>query len=139
VSATALQRAVERVRAEYGAAADGVRALIGDVTTTIIEPPVDVWFDRAVFHFLTEPEDVAAYVLAMRAGLRRGGYAVVSTYALDGPETCSGLPVARYDAASLVAALDARAWQVLRTERREHVTPWDAVQPFTTVVLHRPE
>ncbi|MFN8158824.1 MAG: class I SAM-dependent methyltransferase [Candidatus Nanopelagicales bacterium] len=139
VSATALQRAVDRVRNEYGAKADGVQALIGDVTTTILEPPVDVWFDRAVFHFLTDPEDVAAYVLALRAGLRRGGYAVVSTYALDGPDTCSGLPVTRYDATSLIAALDARAWEVLRTERRQHVTPWDAVQPFTTVVLRRPE
>ena len=139
VSATALQRAVDRVRHEYGAKADGVHALIGDVTTTILEPPVDVWFDRAVFHFLTDPEDVAAYVLALRAGLRRGGYAVVSTYALDGPDTCSGLPVTRYDATSLIAALDARAWEVLRTERRQHVTPWDAVQPFTTVVLRRPE
>ncbi|HET7900017.1 MAG TPA: class I SAM-dependent methyltransferase [Candidatus Nanopelagicales bacterium] len=139
VSATALQRAVERVQLEYGPKAEGVRAMIGDVTTTILEPPVDVWFDRAVFHFLTEPEDVAAYVLALRAGLRRGGYAVVSTYALDGPDTCSGLPVTRYDAESLIVALDARAWTVIRAERREHVTPWDAVQPFTTVVLHRPE
>ena len=139
VSATALQRAVERVQKEYGADADGVHAVVGDVTTTILEPPVDVWFDRAVFHFLTEPDDVAAYVLALRAGLRRGGYAVVSTFGLDGPETCSGLPVTRYDATSLIHALDARAWEVLRTERRQHVTPWDAVQPFTTVVLRRPE
>lgn len=139
VSATAMQRAVDRVRAEYGAAAEGVHPVIGDVTSTFLEPPVDVWFDRAVFHFLTEPEDIAAYVLSLRAGLRRGGFAVVSTFALDGPETCSGLPVARYDAPSLVAALDARAWEVLRTERRQHVTPWDAVQPFTSVVLRRPE
>lgn len=139
VSATALHRALERVQAEYGDAAHGVHALIGDVTSTVIEPPVDVWFDRAVFHFLTDPEDRAAYVLALRAGLRRGGYAVVSTYATDGPDTCSGLPVERYDAASLVAALDARAWELLRSERREHVTPWDDVQPFTTVVLRRPE
>ena len=76
---------------------------------------------------------------SLRAGLRRGGYAVVSTFGLDGPETCSGLPVTRYDATSLIHALDARAWEVLRTERRQHVTPWDAVQPFTTVVLRRPE
>jgi SAM-dependent methyltransferase len=138
LSGTALHRVVERVRAEFGERAAGVRALVGDVRTTVLEPPVDVWFDRAVFHFLTDPEDKAAYVLAMRAGVAPGGYAVVSTFAEDGPEECSGLPVARYDSDGLVTALDASRWTLVRSERRVHTTPAGVEQPFTTVVLRRP-
>lgn len=138
LSGTAVHRAVERVQAEFGEAAGHVHALVGDVRATVLEPPVDVWFDRAVFHFLTDPQDRAAYVLAMRAGVAHGGYAIVSTFAPDGPETCSGLPVMRYDADGLVAALDAHRWTLVRSERRVHTTPWDSEQPFTTVVLRRP-
>ena len=60
-----------------------------------------LWHDRAAFHFLTDGNDRAAYVARLGRGLKIGGHAIIATFAPDGPEKCSGLPVARYDSASL--------------------------------------
>jgi SAM-dependent methyltransferase len=118
--------------------ADGRRAttIVGDVLTHAFEEQYDVWHDRAVFHFLVEAGQRAAYSSQLRAALRPGGLAVLGTFAEDGPEQCSGLPVARYDAASLAAEVG-DGFTLLDSRRAEHHTPWDAVQPFTWVVLRR--
>jgi SAM-dependent methyltransferase len=139
LSAAALHKVRERLEAEDAARAKHVRYMIGDVRGINVGHPVRVWFDRAVFHFFTDPEDRAAYILAMRGALEQGGLAIVSTYAPDGPTTCSGLPVENYDVGDLVAALDAKSWRLVRSERRLHTTPQGDEQPFTVVVLERPE
>jgi len=96
----------------------------------------DVWHDRAVFHFLTRPDDRASYVRLATSSVEPGGHLVLSTFALDGPTHCSGLEVARYDAASL-AKVFGSAFSLIGADREEHRTPWDAVQPFTWVTLRR--
>jgi SAM-dependent methyltransferase len=139
LSPTALARTRDRLRAAHQQVDAHVRTVVADVLELELHRPADVWFDRAVFHFLTDPADIAVYVASMRSGLRPGGHAVVATFAEDGPLTCSGLPVSRYGPQALVAALDAESWELERSERRVHRTPWDAEQPFTVVVLRRPE
>lgn len=94
----------------------------------------DVWHDRAVFHFLVEPSEVASYRQTMRSALNRDAVVVVATFAEDGPTHCSGLPVRRYDADALVEALGA-GLTLVASAREEHVTPTGAVQPFTWVAL----
>ena len=116
--------------------ANRVTTIVGDVLTAALDEQYDVWHDRAVFHFLVEPGQRAAYVAQVRRALAPGGLLVVGTFAEDGPEQCSGLPVARYDADALVAELG-DGFTVVDTRRAEHHTPWDAVQPFTWVVLRR--
>jgi SAM-dependent methyltransferase len=95
-----------------------------------------VWHDRAVFHFLTSPRDRAAYLATLRAALPGGGTVILATFAADGPEYCSGLPVARYAPADLAAELT-RAYgdAVSITGRRsqQHRTPAGTVQPFTWI------
>lgn len=92
-----------------------------------------LWHDRAVFHFLLEDVDRARYLGLLRAALLPGAHIVMGTFAEDGPEYCSGLPVARYSAASLAMALGTGA-HVVRTSREVHVTPSGAAQPFTWLV-----
>lgn len=128
------EAALERIRAGAGPEL-GVRLVVADARCYAPEQPVAVWHDRAVFHFLTDEADRALYRQALRQALRPGGFAVVSTFASDGPESCSGLPVTRYDADGLVAALGLAAADVVRTERRVHRTPWGSEQPFTIVVV----
>ena len=94
-----------------------------------------LWHDRAVFHFLTAPEDRAAYRQTLNAAVVPDGWLVVGTFAADGPEQCSGLPTARYDADALAAEFS--GWEVVDARREEHHTPWDAVQPFTWLLLRR--
>ena len=126
VSETALAAA----RARLGAKSARVRWVAADVTQW--EPPpaaYDLWHDRAAFHFLTEPADRAAYLARLRKALRPRGHVIIATFAPDGPERCSGLPVVRYDAASLAEILGA-AFRLVDARRDEHRTPWAATQRF---------
>jgi len=99
------------------------------------QPPrrYGLWHDRAVFHFLLEHDDRARYLALLRTSLLPGAHLVMGTFAEDGPEYCSGLPVARYSAGSLALALGAGV-HVVRTGREVHVTPSGAEQPFTWLV-----
>lgn len=116
--------------------ASSVTTIVADVLTHGFEEHYDVWHDRAVFHFLTEPEQRAAYAEQVGRAVAPGGLVVIGTFAPDGPETCSGLPVARYDADSLAAELG-EGFTLVDSRRAEHHTPWDSIQPFTWVVLRR--
>jgi hypothetical protein len=89
-----------------------------------------------VFHFLTDPADRARYLRALTQATAPGSTAVFGCFAPDGPEHCSGLPVARYDADSLAACLG-QDWTVIGTDREEHLTPRGKIQPFTWVALQR--
>ena len=89
----------------WRARADRVHWIVADATAWEPVKAYDIWHDRAAFHFLTDENDRAAYIARLARGVKAGGHAIIATFALDGPETCSGLPVARYDSASLAQAL----------------------------------
>jgi trans-aconitate methyltransferase len=80
-----------------------VKWIVADVTEWEPSRQYDLWHDRAAFHFLTEAADRAAYLDRMRQAIRPGGHAIIATFAIDGPDRCSGLPVMRYDATLLSA------------------------------------
>jgi trans-aconitate methyltransferase len=128
--------ALEAARARLGTQAAKARWIVADVTAW--QPPAtyDVWHDRAAFHFLTDANDRAAYVACLKGGLKPGGHAIIATFAPDGPERCSGLPVVRYDAESLGRALG-REFRLLQTRRHEHATPWGSRQVFQFSVFRR--
>ena len=89
----------------------------------------DVWHDRAVFHFLTDPEDRAAYVQAVFRAVKPGGHVIVATFAEDGPDQCSGLPVMRYSADGLHDEFG-DSFTLLRHEKEAHHTPAGKIQQF---------
>jgi SAM-dependent methyltransferase len=128
-------------RRRLGPAAEQVAWVVADVR--FWRPPrhYDCWHDRAVFHFLVDPGDRTRYGEALSSGTAGGAVAVVGTFAADGPQMCSGLPVARYDADRLRAVLSAASgvgWQLVGGTSEQHRTPAGAVQPFTWVVVRRP-
>jgi trans-aconitate methyltransferase len=128
--------ALTAAKARLGAPADRVHWLVADAT--IWEPArrYDIWHDRAAFHFLTDANDRAAYIARLTRGLRAGGHAIIATFAPDGPEKCSGLPVARYDSASLGRTLGT-SFKLVHTQRHEHATPWGSRQIFQFSVFRR--
>ena len=128
--------ALKAAKARLGVRADRVRWLVADATIWEPVKQYDIWHDRAAFHFLTDGNDRAAYVARLGRGLKIGGHAIIATFAPDGPEKCSGLPVARYDSASLGRALGT-AFNLVHTQRHEHATPWDARQIFQFSVFRR--
>src|ERR1700759_5609993 len=72
-----------------------------DVAGTWSLTPMDIWHDRAVFHFLTESADRAVSFAPRHQTLKPGGTAIIAPFASDGPATCSCLPVVRYSPATL--------------------------------------
>jgi 2-polyprenyl-3-methyl-5-hydroxy-6-metoxy-1,4-benzoquinol methylase len=125
LSANALEAAKKRI----GAAAADVDWIVADVTTWQPAGTYDVWHDRAAFHFLTEARDRAAYRERLQAAVRPGGQVIIGTFALDGPEKCSGLPVQRYDGKSLAAELGP-SFELVDTRTETHHTPWQSTQAF---------
>lgn len=125
ISAAALQ--IDRQR--LGSASADVDWIEADVTTWRPQRQYDVWHDRAAFHFLTEPADRASYIERLRQALVPAGQVIIGTFALDGPEKCSGLPVQRYDARSLADTLGSD-FRLLETCSEIHRTPWQSTQSF---------
>jgi SAM-dependent methyltransferase len=126
ISAAALTAAKTR----QGAAAENVLWLEGDITTVKLPAlSCDVWHDRAVFHFLTTPEQRQAYVQNVLHAVKPGGHVIVSTFAADGPLQCSGLPVMRYEPDELHAEFGA-PFQLVKHEKEEHHTPGGITQKF---------
>lgn len=128
--------ALANARQRVGAAGDAVRWIAGDVTTWQPQRAFGVWHDRAAFHFLVEESDRKAYLDRLHRGVRAGGHAVIGTFALDGPEQCSGLPVQRYDPATLSRTIGP-GFELIAGEAHRHATPWGAPQSFQFSVLRR--
>ena len=117
-------------RERLGARAALVRWLEADARAVpVASSPYAVWHDRAVFHFLTDPRDRAAYVDSLRAAVRVGGHVIVASFAPDGPTQCSGLPVMRYSCESMHLELGA-SFRPLDSVREAHHTPGGATQAF---------
>ncbi|NPU65993.1 class I SAM-dependent methyltransferase [Bradyrhizobium sp. 83012] len=123
------EAALAAARARLGAPAATVGWIAADVRRWRPQASYDVWHDRAAFHFLTDAVDREAYVARLRSAVVPGGAVIIGTFALDGPEKCSGLPVVRYDAQSLAGTLGTGF--VLQDNCTEaHRTPWGSVQKF---------
>jgi SAM-dependent methyltransferase len=130
------QSALAAARARLGRLAAGVTWIVADVVRWKPLQRYDVWHDRAAFHFLTDVADRTAYVGCLREALQPGGHAIIATFALDGPERCSGLPVVRYDTASLGAVLGS-AFNLVETRHHDHHTPTGSTQRFQFSVFRR--
>jgi len=130
------QAAIDRARKRLGDRATQVDWIVADVTAGPDLGTFDVWHDRAVFHFLTAPADRAAYVALLARTVPVGGHAVIATFALDGPEKCSGLEVRRYDGNSLAAELGPR-FRLMKSVPEMHRTPWNAPQSFQYSLFKR--
>lgn len=128
--------ALARSRARLGEAHNQVRWIEADVTAEWQVEPVDVWHDRAVFHFLTEAGDRATYLERLRAAVKPGGTVIIATFAPDGPERCSGLDVRRYDAGALGAELGA-GFSLVEALSEQHRTPHGGMQAFCYAVFRR--
>jgi SAM-dependent methyltransferase len=128
--------ALDAAKKRLGESAARVKWVVADVTTWHPAQTYDLWHDRAAFHFLTDPARQSAYVERLRKALKPAGFAIIGTFAPDGPERCSGLPIVRYDATALAARLGDQ-FELIDARRHEHTTPWGAVQRFQFSTFRR--
>ncbi len=124
------QTAIEVSKKRLGAAAQQVNWITGDVTEVPLDADAyDVWHDRAVFHFLTNPAHRISYVRQVARAVRPGGHVIVSTFGPEGPTKCSGLEVMRYDADSLHGEFGGR-FRLVESSKELHQTPFGTTQQF---------
>lgn len=121
--------ALHHAQGRLGAESRKVRWIEGDVTEFNSGQKFRFWHDRAVFHFLTKPEEVRRYLAVMGSSLDSGAFAMIATFAPDGPEKCSGLFVQRYSHESLQEILGL-PYEMLRKEQEVHLTPSGVSQKF---------
>jgi len=133
ISASSLEITKQRL----GPRGANLQWIVGDASGYQFAPEsFDLWHDRAVLHFLVDPADARAYVDNAAHAIRPGGHAVIGGFANDGPEKCSGLPVARRDAGD-IANLFGAAFTLVDQRHETHKTPGGAPQSFAYALLRR--
>lgn len=130
------EEALSVTRARLGPKATTVTWIASDLLAWRPERTFEVWHDRAVLHFLVDPAERARYRATLEAAIPAEGHVIVGTFAPDGPDRCSGLPVVRYDDRGLSETVGPE-FELLHTRRHEHRTPSGAVQPFTWAAFGR--
>jgi 2-polyprenyl-3-methyl-5-hydroxy-6-metoxy-1,4-benzoquinol methylase len=125
ISANAIDRAKLRLQEK----APLVHWVISDVLNFNTNRKFDIWHDRAAFHFLTSQRDQTRYLNKVHQFLKPEGYLVMSTFAKDGPEKCSGLPVQRHSEDSL-SRLFVKYFDKIKCVAKEHITPFSTLQKF---------
>ena len=123
ISQAALNRSQERL----GSKANSVQWIQADITTFQPKKKYSLWHDRAVFHFLTQKEDIETYANTVSTAVDQ--YLLMSTFSKEGPLKCSGLPITQYDAESISANFSA-AFELIQQDREVHTTPFDTTQAF---------
>jgi hypothetical protein len=132
ISATGMQYA----RWRLGPQAERIRWRTTDILTWRPERRYQAWHDRAVFHFLTTSHACQQYLQTLRAATTADAAAVFGCFAPDGPQHCSGLPVARYNPQELPGQLG-NDWTLISQDREEHITLTGTAQPFTWAAFRR--
>jgi trans-aconitate methyltransferase len=132
ISSKALSQAQERL-GDLSAQIEWIEA---DVTMFSGSRTFMLWHDRAVFHFLIEPESRKQYLISLQKSLRPNGYAIIATFSTTGPKQCSGMDVMQFDETSLATEMGS-AFQLERSLQKKHTTPWGSNQDFIYCLFKR--
>lgn len=130
--------ALSLVRGRLASHAAGGR--LHTITSNIVdfrpERTWQVWHDRAVLHFLIDPQQRQDYARIAADAVAPGGVAIIGGFAPDGPTHCSGLPTWRVSARER-AELFASDFALIGEEAEIHRTPSGADQSFSWSILRR--
>ncbi len=128
--------ALSRSKVRLGEFAGKISWIVADITQWQPQRMWDIWHDRAVFHFLTDRSAQGAYIAALKRGTSAGSAVIMATFALNGPERCSGLPVQRYSPATLAARLGPD-FRLYAEAAETHPTPFGTNQEFAYAAFRR--
>ena len=128
--------ALEKAKVAWGEAGKNIKTMAADVLTFEPQEKYHFWHDRACFHFLVEAEGRKAYIQTLLNSLEIGGYFLLSTFAIQGPNACSGLPVRRYDAALALAEFGEN-FDLIEEQFETHITPWEKDQELIYLLFKR--
>lgn len=122
-------KALSHARRRLGQQAEQVNWITADITEFSPPQPYSLWHDRAVFHFLTSEQDQQKYVDVLQHGTKPGAHIIIASFAIGGPEKCSGLDIVQYDADKLCSVLGA-SFELVEQHSELHITPSNMEQKF---------
>lgn len=128
------EHALERARRRLGDKGANVQWIVCDVTDFHPTARYDVWHDRAAFHFLTTPDQVAAYLTTARQAVKQ--FMAIGTFSENGPKKCSGLDVRQYTEEELERQLEA-GFKKIKCITEDHITPFNTTQNFLFCCFER--
>lgn len=130
------EKALERAKNRLGERAQNVKWIVADASRLELPESMDFWHDRAVFHFLTDPEDIRNYIRVLNTYVKEGGILNLGTFSEDGPEKCSGISIKQYSEKTLTEVVG-EEFEPIRCFRVDHPTPFDTVQNFVFCSFRR--
>ena len=125
ISEAALAKAKERL----GAKSEAINWIVSDILDFKANVKYDFWYDRAVFHFLTEESDIEKYKQIVSEAISNNGDFLLGTFSENGPFKCSGLEITQYSEASMKETF-AENFMAQKCFVQEHQTPFDSIQNF---------
>ena len=120
-------KAIERAKKRLGKIADKVNWIVSDIIEFDPSTTYDLWHDRAVFHFLTTPEEISKYVHIVRQSVSE--HLIIATFSENGPKKCCGLDIKQYSQKELVQAFK-HGFEKVHCQLEDHVTPFGTSQNF---------
>lgn len=130
--------ALRKSQARLGAQAQQVRWLAADIAEAdLAENSLDIWHDRAVFHFLTEAHERGRYLAQALKALKPHGFLIIAVFAEDGPLQCSGLDIQRFSLEQLQAFFAPPDFALLQSMKETHMTPAGKAQNFQYAVFQK--
>lgn len=132
ISAGAIQNAQIRL----GSRAEEAFWIVDDLNKCQLDGKYDVWHDRAAFHFLNKKEELDHYLDLVQKAVKQGGYLIMGTFSVNGPKTCSGLPVTQYSVGSLMEFFS-DFFEPIKCLNTDHITPGGVEQNYTFCALRR--
>ena len=132
ISAEALRKAQTRLGVK-AKTATWIEASILEFNT---ELRFDLWHDRAAFHFLTDKEDITHYVETAGKLTKPGGYLIISTFSMHGPQKCSGLDITQYSENSIKKTFQ-NDFNHIKSFEEIHTTPFNTKQSFLFNLFER--
>lgn len=129
-------KAMDHAKKRLAEQAGKVEWYVKDITDFVSSHPYDIWHDRAVFHFLTNSKSRALYIKTLKNTLNPGGYAIIATFAKEGPTQCSGLDIVQYDNSSIQHELG-DDFILIDSQSDIHITPKNREQHFNYFLFKR--
>jgi len=132
LSPSVLAQVHQRLKGQH----NKVKLIASDLLTQPLPAGFRCWHDRAVFHFLTEPEEQAIYVKRLKKALLPGGRLVLSGFAPGGPERCNGLRTIHHTVQTLQVILGPD-FELRSQLESVHISPSGGEHPYLHTVWRK--
>ena len=130
------ESAAKKSKIFLGEQSKNIEWIVEDVLNFEPKQNFDVWHDRAVFHFLTDQNQIKKYVDLVSRNISNNGYLIIGTFSEQGPLKCSGLEVSRYSE-SLIKTTFSESFNLLNSFKIDHSTPFNTTQNFLFSVFKK--